>query len=87
MKKIFAVVAFSALAACELPSDPVVTSFNGDSVTVVTSAFANPDEAKAKAQAEAERICQRGHRKRAEHVSVKTNTQTYESSHLFLCLN
>lgn len=86
MKYILPLALLGSLAAC-VPAQPVVTSFNGDSVTVVTAAFADVDEAKAKAQAEADVICRRGHRKKAEYVSVKTNPNTYENSHLFLCLN
>ena len=87
--KRFLVISASALAlaGCDMPANPVVAEYNGDSVTIVTSSFSNQEEARAKSQAEANRICQRGHRKRAEYVSTRTNPQTYEQAHLYLCLN
>lgn len=74
------------LTACSLPATPIVADYNGDSVTIVTPAFANATEARQKAQAEADRICVKGHKKRAEYASTRSNQQTYEQHHLFLCL-
>lgn len=70
-----------------MPANPIVADYNGDSVTLVTSAFADPASVKATTQAEATRICAKGHKKRAEYASTRTNQQTYEQSHLFLCLS
>ena len=87
MKKIILLFALTALAACDLPASPVVSSYNGDSVTIVTSQLANQEEALSEALEEAERICRKGHKKRAEHVSKRSNPNAYEDIHLFLCLN
>lgn len=86
MKKYLALIGIVAIGACAT-TEPIVSNFNGDSVTIVTSQFAQRDEALAAAQAEANRICVKGHKKRAEYASTRTNTQTYENSHLFLCLS
>lgn len=87
MNKIISLFALTALAACDLPATPIVSNFNGDSVTIVTSSLANRQEALSASLVEAERICRKGHKKRAEHVSVRYNPNTYENADLFLCLN
>lgn len=75
------------LAACgELPVNPVVASFNGDSVALQTSAIVNVDKAKAELQAEADRICKKGSKKRAEYASSR-ELPNYMAEHLYLCLN
>lgn len=81
------VALMTALAACTIPATPIVSEFNGDSVTIVTSAFADPASVRQKSQEEASRICAKGPKKKAEYASTRTNQQTYEQSHLFLCLN
>ena len=86
MRNLLLPVLILPLAACDFPANPVVAEFNGDSVTIVTSQLSNAEEARAAAQAEADRICQRGHRKRAEYVSTRVNPQTYENYNLYLCL-
>lgn len=88
MRNIIGLVAMTVfLAACSLPVTPIVADYNGDSVSIITPAFANAAEVKQKAQAEADRICIKGHKKRAEYASTRTNQQTYEQHHLFLCLS
>jgi hypothetical protein len=87
MKKILSLAALTALAACDIPATPIVSDFNGDSVTIVTSSFTNRKEALAASTAEAQRICEKGHKKRAEYVSTRGNPNTYENADLFLCLN
>lgn len=87
MKKITALLALAALAACDITASPIVSDYNGDSVTIVTSQFVSRDEALAASLEEAERICRKGHRKRAEYVSTRSNPNTYENADLFLCLN
>ncbi|QFT59276.1 hypothetical protein FIU94_10605 [Sulfitobacter sp. THAF37] len=86
-RRSFCAVLLVTLAGCAIPATPIVSEFNGDSVTIVTSAFADPASVKQKTQEEASRICAKGPKKRAEYASTRTNQQTYEQSHLFLCLN
>lgn len=74
------------LAACA-PPHATVADFNGDSVKIQTNQMvANAEEAKANAQTEADRICQKGHRKRAEYASTRV-LPNYINEHLFLCLS
>lgn len=88
MKTVMGQLAMVALlAACSIQATPIVADYNGDSVTIATSAFADAADVKQKAQAEATRICAKGHKKRAEYASTRTNQQTYEQHHLFLCLS
>lgn len=83
-KTVIAFAGMFALAACDVP--PIVSDYNGDSVTIVTSAFQTTEAALPAAQAEATRICQTGGKTRAEYASTRTNPNTYESFNLFLCL-
>lgn len=76
--------ALTLLVGC-VPATPVVSDFNGSSVKIQTSQFADVDEAKASSQAEADRICRQGGKKRAEYASSRTVAE-YTSEHLFLCL-
>ena len=85
--KLFLPILALAVSACGIPADPIVANYNGDSVTLVTSTFADNESVKTQTQAEANRICAKGHKKRAECASTRVNQQTYEASHLFLCLN
>ena len=86
MHKILLPLALASLTACTIPASPIVSDYNGDSVTIVTSQFTDRQEALAASLKEAERICSKGHKKRAEHVSVRGNPNTYENADLFLCL-
>ncbi|APX17688.1 hypothetical protein [Phaeobacter inhibens] len=86
MKKALIVFSLLGATACAIPATPIVADYNGDSVTIVTSQFSERASALAASTKEAERICQKGHKKRAEHVSVRANSNTYENSDLFLCL-
>ena len=74
-----------ALAGC-VPADAIVSEYNGDSVKIVTSQFADAEESAAAAQAEATRICRTGGKSRAEYASTRTNPDTYENHNLYLCL-
>ncbi len=86
MRKIVAILPIvGALSGC-VKANPIVSEYNGDSVTIVTSALSNVDEAKAAAQAEATRICRTGGRSRAEYASTRMNQNTYENYNLYLCL-
>lgn len=87
MKKLLVAPLLLGLAACDMPVNPIVSDYNGDSVTIVTSSLSNAEEARRLSLEEANNICRRGHRKRAEYVSTRTNPNTYENSNLFLCLN
>lgn len=71
-----------ALSACDVR--PVVSGFNGSSVSIQTSAFTPVKEAKASTQAEANRICGKVG-KRAEYASTRA-LPDYNSEHLYLCL-
>ncbi|MFN3275458.1 MAG: hypothetical protein ACK41U_12360 [Paracoccus sp. (in: a-proteobacteria)] len=87
MKKTYLPMAFvglALLAACA-PSTATVSDFNGDSVKIQTNSLANAEEAQATAKAEAERICAKGSKKRAEYASTRT-LPNYVVEHLFLCL-
>ena len=75
-----------ALVACA-PNNALVSDFNGDSVKIQTNQMAaNQEEAKANAEVEANRICQKGHKKRAEYASTR-QLPNYVTEHLFLCLD
>ncbi len=83
------------LSACTVP-EPVVTGFNGDSVNIRINTYMQvvTDEAMvqvmAKANAQANDVCRRGHRKRAEYVSRQSYLESeynYGTEFLYLCLN
>ena len=92
--------AVSALAGCDTgPQEPIVTDFNGASVKVLIPAMPSNNEVssveRAKAHAEAARICQSGRTgTNAEYVSTRTLTERdpfwgttiYQKELLFLCL-
>lgn len=84
MNKLALSLALLTLAAC-IPADPIVSDYNGSSVKIVTSAFADVADVKAETQKEADRICAKNNR-RAEYASTMTNSQTYDEEHLYLCL-
>ncbi|OWY10824.1 hypothetical protein B6V74_02005 [Thioclava sp. F42-5] len=71
------------LAGC-VPATPIVSDYNGDSVTIQTSMLADQAEVKVNAQAEADRICAKKD-KRAEYASSRQVAE-YTNAHLFLCL-
>ncbi|MFN5999329.1 MAG: hypothetical protein ACK47C_06175 [Paracoccaceae bacterium] len=74
-------IAIVALSAC-VPTEPVVSDFNGASVKLVDYAAGKTPEN----QAEATRICLAGGKQRAEYASSSYNSYTYQSQHLYLCL-
>lgn len=81
---VLALGALGTLAAC-VPATPVVSDYNGASVKIQTSALASTEDQKTVTQAEASRICGKVG-KRAEYASTITNSDTYTSEHLYLCL-
>lgn len=84
MKTVLALAAGLALTACTLPEEvPVVSDFNGDSVKLQMSTFGSD---RAKLDAEAQRICQRGGKRRAEAASSR-QLGNYQVEYLYLCLN
>lgn len=96
MKKILmmAPVLFAA-SACTVP-EAAVSSYNGDSVTLQISEAIQyqPEDVKtakkAEMLAEAERICRKGHKKKAEFVSqryVQSGPYSAYYERLYLCLN
>jgi len=88
----------TTVSACELPlSEPVVASFNGDSVAIQVHGISiyttdeQEAESRQKRDQKANEICRRGHRKNAEYVSVRfIPTNQYGSygynEYLYLCL-
>jgi hypothetical protein len=84
MKYHLMIVAGLLIAGC-VPTPPVVSEYNGDSVTVVTIALTS-SEPTPETEVEALRICRAGGKSRAEYASTRVNSQTYEASHLYLCL-
>lgn len=70
-----------ALSAC-VPTEPVVSDYNGASVKLVDYAAGKTPEN----EAEALRICRAGGKQRAEYASSSYNSYTYQSQHLYLCL-
>ena len=101
MKKMVVIVTL-CLGGCGAPYDgPVVTEYNGDSVTLEVFGHAalmpledQRRETHSDRSTKAQEICQRGHKKHAELVSVghrwhypKTVGSTYVDKSLYLCLN
>ena len=84
MKLYLAIPTILALSAC-VPANPVVSDYNGASVKLQTSQLTNADEVKTATQAEADRICRQGGKRRAEYASTR-NLPDYNSEHLYLCL-
>jgi len=82
--KYVALAGLVALAAC-VEAEPIVSDFNGDSVTIVTSDFDSKEYQLRTSKAEADRICSKVRRK-AEYASTRYNPQTYENANLYLCL-
>ena len=76
---LFATCALS-LAAC-VP--PAVTAFNGDSVTVKTTASGRS----IYSDGEAQKLCQRSGKAVAEFLSTKPIPGTYDQEHLYACLD
>ena len=99
MKKLLAAIGLVTLGACTVPADsiePVVTQFNGDSVAIQIpghASYATPEQKaviRQNVNAEANRICRQGHKKRAVPASQRTiPVSQYTAVHefLFLCLN
>lgn len=83
MKHILAAACLLPLAAC-IPAIPLVSDYNGDSVKIQASSFAEGPEAEATVLAEANRICGKKGRK-AEYASTR-QLPDYNAEHLFLCL-
>lgn len=89
MKKIKRLVFFgfalSLTGAC-VPTPPVVTDYNGASVTIQQDILLTPANGGDPAViSEASRICGTAGR-RAEYASTVTDQRNYIARHLFLCL-
>lgn len=92
-----ALALIGTVSGCMAPQvDPVVSQFNGDSVSIeipIGENFMQADqraEVRAEAHAEADRICRKGSRKRAEATSVRyTPTSQYSgyTTYMYLCLS
>lgn len=96
MKTIIASITLATLSACAVTApEPVVSQFNGNSVSIqldISANYLQADEMKAlaeKTNGEANRICTKGNKRRAEFVS-KTTTMTSNytgyQTYLYLCL-
>ena len=79
MKRTLLAAAALSLSAC-VP--PAVTAFNGDSVTVKTTASGRS----VYSDAEAQKLCQRSGKPVAEFLSSKPVPGTYDQEHLYACL-
>lgn len=84
MKYLSLISAALLLTAC-VEAPPIVSDFNGSSVKVVTMAITSSAPTPA-AAAEALRICNAGGKRKAEYASTRVDTNTYEATHLYLCL-
>ena len=84
ISKFIVPLAFLALVACDV-TEPIVSDFNGDSVTVVTSGLDSVEYQRQTATNEANRICGKVG-KTAEYASSRTDPDTYQAYNLFLCL-
>ena len=84
MRLVFLAAACLAVTACA-PQAPIVTGYNGDSVTLQQASPLAPAARTPAADAEAARICAKGSKKRAEYASSHQLPQ-YITEHLYLCL-
>lgn len=74
------------LAACAVePQEPIVSAYNGDSVNIIQPLFASFSDEELLAKANS--ICQRGHKKHAERVSMRGLPDYQGTEYLFLCLD
>lgn len=73
-----------ALAAC-VPSEPLVSDYNGASVKIVMTNIAGEGRQSEITDAEALRICQKGGKRTAEYASSRM-VNDYQLEHLYLCL-
>lgn len=85
MKSGAALAAILTLTGC-VEQKGVVSSFNGDSVALQEPNLFGTTAPNALTDAEAERICQRGGKQRAEYASTRA-LPNYVVEHLYLCLD
>ena len=96
MRKTVSGLLLTLVAACSVvPPEPVVSSFNGDSVElqIQNIGFVAPDalaSARSAADTKAVEICRRGPNKKAEYVSTRiiptANAYVTHEARLYLCL-
>ncbi|WP_298294458.1 hypothetical protein [uncultured Litoreibacter sp.] len=85
MKKCFVgLISVLAISACDV-TEPIVSDFNGDSVTVVTGGLDSKEYQRETAAKEASRICGKVGKK-AEYASTRSDPNTYQNYNLYLCL-
>jgi hypothetical protein len=82
--RIYLALPFLALAAC-VPSEPLVSDFNGSSVKLVQDNWAGEGVKNEASDAEALRICRAAGKQRAEFGSSRM-INDYQIEHLYLCL-
>lgn len=83
VRAVISLLAIVFVAGC-LPTRAFVTEFNGASVKVTVPIVANRPNSIARADEEAQRICQRA-RKKAEFASSRM-LENYSTERLYLCL-
>ena len=86
VKPVVSILALLALSACvTTPPPAIVSEFNGDSVHIVQTDYFGTLGQNPVADAEANRICAKGSKKRAEYASSRP-LPTDQTEHLYLCL-
>lgn len=83
MKKIVVVFCGLALSAC-VPSEPMVSDFNGDSVKIVQANYFGEGARNDATDAEAARICAK-RKMKSEYASAR-QLPDYQVEYLYLCL-
>ena len=84
--KLMVLASTLALAGCEVPKqEPIVSSYNGDSVNIIQPLFAAMSDEQLTAKAND--ICRRGSKKFAERVSQRPLPDYQGTEYLFLCLS
>ena len=73
------------IAAACVPSDPLVSDYNGASVKIVMTNLAGEGARSSVTDAEALRICTKGGKRSAEYASSRVYSD-YQLEHLYLCL-
>ncbi len=79
------VLAAAALLAACVPSEPLVTDYNGASLKLTMTNFAGEGVISDATNAKALTICQSGGKRRTEYASSRM-VNDYQIEHLYLCL-
>lgn len=84
MKTFTLTASLLVLVAC-VPSEPIVSDYNGSSVKIAMTNLAGEGQRSDVTDAEALRICQKGGKRTAEYASARW-INDYQLEHLYLCL-